>query len=64
MNDYWKLKKLTDALMDALSERMTKNGFKRLLADNGFNAASLEALGFSESHLYGLGLSVEEVAAG
>ena len=57
--DYGKLMELAKAMM----EEMDGQQLKRVLRENGLSANDLADMGFSESFLYGIGMSVEEADA-
>ena len=57
--DYGKLMELAKAVMEELDGWK----LKRVLRENGLTANDLADMGFSESFLYGLGMSVEEADA-
>ena len=59
MKDLEKMKDLAELLMAEVESAL---GTKRLLAtlnEHGFDAGVLEGIGFSESFLYGIGISVD-----
>ena len=62
----WKMKELAELLMEELNSRKGSSGFARFLRMHGYDTNTLADMGFSESFLYGFGMSVEdgEVAAG
>ena len=59
-NREFELKALAELLMEELQPRKGAASFKRFLIVNGYDADTLADMGFSESFLYGLGMSVEE----
>ena len=60
--DYWKMQELAQNMMDELTDYIGTSGLKRILRKSGLNAEKLVDMGFSESFLYGLGLTGEEVS--